>query len=443
MIQWDLKEGHDSIAFMESMISDDEIKKVIMICDKNYSEKANQRSGGVGTEAQIISSEIYKKSIQSKFVAVVFEADEEGKPFLPAYYTSRIYIDLTYEADYAKNFEQLLRWIFDEPLYKKPKLGTKPNFLDNANVKSLRTNIIFNRLMDFIKNDKHGKKGVLREYFEVFSKNLEEFRIIEIEDDEVLVENLNSFIPYRNEFADVIKTLIIYEIDYEIVEIISGFFESLIHYYYKKDDMRIWKETYSDNFKFIIYELFLYLIYLLIQNEKFEKLALILSRRYFSKEKQEYGKNPMQHYSIFRKHVATLEGRNKRLKLNRLSLCADMIKERAEQYGYNFNLIMQADFVLYLRGVIDRIRYDERDCYWFPNTLVFSTFYPRPFDIFERARSTAYFNRIKILFNIDDKNNFEDILGVLEKDNALIPNWQFDSINPRYLLNFENLCTYG
>ena len=92
--KWDLKEGHDSVAFMEQKVTNPEIKKVAIISDKTYAEKADGRAGGVGTETQIISKEVYDKQAQEKFVAVVTEKDEEGKPYLPTYYKSRIYIDL-------------------------------------------------------------------------------------------------------------------------------------------------------------------------------------------------------------------------------------------------------------------------------------------------------------------------------------------------------------
>jgi len=57
--KWDLKEGHDAIVFMEKMVTDPEIKKVIIVSDRVYAEKAASRKGGVGTETQIISKEIY------------------------------------------------------------------------------------------------------------------------------------------------------------------------------------------------------------------------------------------------------------------------------------------------------------------------------------------------------------------------------------------------
>jgi len=48
-------------------------------------------------------------------VAIVAERSPDGKPYLPTYYTSRIYIDLSESDSYAENFEKLLRWIFNKP----------------------------------------------------------------------------------------------------------------------------------------------------------------------------------------------------------------------------------------------------------------------------------------------------------------------------------------
>src|SRR5262245_28656183 len=63
--KWDLKEGHDAIKFMEQMVTDPEIKKVIIVLDRTYAEKADGRKGGVGTETQIISPEIYAKAVRT------------------------------------------------------------------------------------------------------------------------------------------------------------------------------------------------------------------------------------------------------------------------------------------------------------------------------------------------------------------------------------------
>ena len=162
--KWDLKEGNDANAFMEKMVSDDEIKKVILVIDEQYSERADKRKGGVGTETQIISAEVYESVDQNKFVAVIANRDEDGKAKLPVFYKSRIYIDLSDDELYGKNFEQLLRWAYDKPLNVKPEIGEKPAFLDEGQQVSLGTSVAFRRLVDCIRNNRPHAHGALVEY---------------------------------------------------------------------------------------------------------------------------------------------------------------------------------------------------------------------------------------------------------------------------------------
>ncbi|WP_409457108.1 toll/interleukin-1 receptor domain-containing protein [Pseudomonas oryzihabitans] len=69
--KWDLREGDSTHAFMERMVTDPDVKKVIMICDSSYAEKADKRAAGVGTETQIISRSIYDNEDPGKFAAVL------------------------------------------------------------------------------------------------------------------------------------------------------------------------------------------------------------------------------------------------------------------------------------------------------------------------------------------------------------------------------------
>ena len=84
--KWDLKEGNDAVAFMEQMVTDPTVEKVAIVSERTYAAKADGRLGGVGTETQIISREVYENQAQGKFVVVVTEKDEEGKAYLPTYY---------------------------------------------------------------------------------------------------------------------------------------------------------------------------------------------------------------------------------------------------------------------------------------------------------------------------------------------------------------------
>jgi hypothetical protein len=57
--QWSLKDGQALNSFMEQMVTDPSIKRVIIISDSRYAAKADTRTGGVGTESQIISSPFF------------------------------------------------------------------------------------------------------------------------------------------------------------------------------------------------------------------------------------------------------------------------------------------------------------------------------------------------------------------------------------------------
>lgn len=255
--KWDLKEGHDAFAFMEKMVSDKNVKKVIIISDKIYAEKANDRSGGVGTETQIITSEIYQKSEQDKFVVVIPEKDENGSPFLPAYYKSRIYIDLSSDELYSHNFEQLLRWIYNRPRYRKPEIGTAPSFIEETNGKSLGTSVIYRRTADAIRNTKPYAMSSLSEYLSTFSNNLDYYRLEPSNGnddwDESVLKVINKLTPYRNEIIEIIKLVSRYPNDNEVNDLLHGFFESLIKYLIRPNTVTRFHEWDWDYFKFFVH----------------------------------------------------------------------------------------------------------------------------------------------------------------------------------------------
>lgn len=129
--KWDLKEGQDKFAFMEQMVTNEKISKVLIICDKEYKRKADARSGGVGNETEIITPKLYSESEQEKFIPIVFEKDETNNPYLPNYIASRIYIDLcSNNENYEDEYMKLVRNIHEKPLFQKPSLGVAPDWLN-------------------------------------------------------------------------------------------------------------------------------------------------------------------------------------------------------------------------------------------------------------------------------------------------------------------------
>lgn len=98
----DLYPGQDMNYFMENVLTSDTIDAVIMVCNKDYAEKANKRSGGVGYESELILTEIRNKPLQRKYIPVVIEHDVNGELPLPKFLESRYCVDLSRDTGYKE-----------------------------------------------------------------------------------------------------------------------------------------------------------------------------------------------------------------------------------------------------------------------------------------------------------------------------------------------------
>ncbi len=438
--KWDLKEGHDAVAFMEKMVTDPEIKKVAIICDEKYATKADRRKGGVGTEAQIISREVYENQDQEKFVAIVCKKDDQGKPFLPTYYKSRIYIDLSEADSYSENFERLLRWIFDKPLYVKPELGNKPSFLSEGEHVSLGTTVIFNRCVDALKNHKIYAIGAFDEYCTSFATNLERFRISKSdgEFDDAVIKNIEEFLPFRNEAIQLFIAIARYSPSEEFIQRLHRFFESLIPYMDRPSNISEWKEWDFDNYRFVVHELFLYALAVLLKYELLDQANYLLQQEYYLPENSNYSRDVMVSFTVFRQHMESLKYRNKRLNLQRLSVRADLMKERCSGTGVDFRYLLQADFVAFMRAEVE-----TKDDYthWWPDTLLYLGPFNNPFEIFARSVSKTYFDKAKVLLAIETPKDLESLLKSYRDKSQRLPRWHSESFNPASLLGYEHLAT--
>ena len=437
--KWDLKEGHDANVFMEQMVTDEQIKKVLLICDQTYVEKANRRTGGVGTEAQIISGEIYEKSDQEKFVAIVRERNPDGSASLPAYYKSRIYIDLSDPSTYSDNFDQLLRWIFDKPLHLKPELGSMPAFLEeNEPTVSLATASRFKRAIDAVRSNKDYADGALRDYFDCLVSEIEKLRLESgaSDFDDAVVKSIDGFLPYRNQAIELFEALAQYRDGESSRKQLHRFFELLIPYMEHPPEAKSYREWDFDNFRFIVHELFLYCVAVLVRHERFTSADYLMRNEYYLPGRSEYGRDVMVSFEIFRKYMKSLDHRNQRLKLGRLSVRADMLKQRCKGIGVPFRDLMQADFILFMREHLDN---SKGEWHWWPETLLFTSLGSGPFEIFARSRASSYFTEAKVLLGIENKDALVPLLQAFNTGQRRLPIWEYDSFRPDVLLGFDRL----
>ncbi len=438
--KWDLREGHDSIAFMEKMVTDPSISKVILVCDQVYASKADGRAGGVGTETQIISAEVYAKQSQDKFVAVIAEKNDAGKPYLPTYYKSRIYVDLSESDRYAENFEKLLRWIFDKPLYLKPEIGKPPSFITEPDAPALGTSALAKRVIEGVKADKGYTRGALDEYLSLFSEHLERFRISsdEGEMDDRIVKSIEDFTPSRNELIQIVTALAQYTDPQAYVPRVHRFFESILPYLSRPPHVNQWRETDFDNFKFIVHEMFLYVIAVLLRGEHIESATYLLSQSYYVPGNSDYGKNATVSFTAFREYMKSLEIRKQRLKSNRLSIRADLLEQRSKTSGVQFRHVMQSDFICFLRADLT-----HTDSYgrWWPETLLYATRHYGPFELFARSTSKSYLSRTLSLLGVPNLDLLKAKLDEYASDRNNLPRWQFESFSPSALVGFDQLGT--
>jgi hypothetical protein len=133
--QWHLQPGQDALRFMETSIR--EADSVLLICTPEYRTKSNLRSGGVGWEASVITSELYHLNDRVKFIPVLRMGDDE-LALLPSYLSSKVYIDARIDAEYRRRAEDIVRAVLGRPRHVPPPVGPRPELPPTAVHSSLR-----------------------------------------------------------------------------------------------------------------------------------------------------------------------------------------------------------------------------------------------------------------------------------------------------------------
>jgi hypothetical protein len=319
-------------------------------------------------------------------------------------------------------------------------MGNKPSFLSEGEHVSLGTTAIFKRCVDALKNHKAFAEGAFDEYCNSFASNLERFRLLKPDGelDDAVIKNIEEFLPYRNEAIQLFIVVAQYSPTTEFTQRIHRLFESLIPYMNRPAIISQWNDWDFDNFKFLIHELFLYTLAVLLKHDRLDQTNYLLDQQYYLQGNSDYGRDVMVDFSVFRGHMRSLEHRNKRLGLRRLSLRADLLKERCIGTGIDFRYLLQADFVAFMRAEVE-----GKDDYkrWWPETLLYLGHFNSPFEIFARSVSKTYFDRAKILLAIETPKDLEPLLKSYQEGSRKLPRWEFESINPAALLGYEQLAT--
>lgn len=407
---YDLKDGQDKYAFMEQSVNDPTVNHVLIICDKTYAEKANARAGGVGDETVIITPEIYGNAEQTKFIPVIFEKDENGNAYRPTYIKSRIYVDLSDENSYEAEYEKLLRDLYHKPLFQKPALGRKPEWLETETVdlSSVRDGI---KQLKGITNVTSSKAGFLiRRISDDFINAAKLHKItglkdLDIEFREIIDQSKN----YRDLFMDFCEALIYVELPF--ADTIVPFFEALYNETHDATMNTVYRDLDFEFPNFILWEMFIDMTALLLHYEKYQELHDVLTRQYYLREHPTGNSFKYCNYCFFRTYSRILEEtckpRSENPKL--FTLSGDIIVKREKRPILSKTTISNADIVLYQLAHIlttpnENNWYDD----WFPTTYIY---HDGVQSIWHKLKSQRHCLKIMQLLGVDSISQIKEVVA--------------------------------
>lgn len=415
---WDLAAGQDKNVYMEKMVADPSVTHVLAFIDKRYTEKANARKDGVGTESQIISQRLYSSTDQTKFIPIFCEKDESGKLSAPFFFESRIGFDFSTPNAENDNWEPLIRFLFGKPEFTKPALGPMPAFLDEKNAPVvLPTNRAFARFKEVCNKSLSGPKVAAAEYVDLLLAHLDEFRVrklpgqkeLEVYDETVQVQ-LNKLLPLRNQAIEWMDMQILLSKDEDLVEFFKDLFPRLSDMRGCPPELTSWVDGAGlfDAVEVWIYEVVLYTVALLIKHKRDVVLHAILFARYYMRGDYNRSKKDLYGISELYSQASSFYNRNLRLNLSRMDLLADWVKEHALGRYATFEELMGADGVLYLACQMKQMQ-----TYWWPRTYVYAEWGGRQISLFDSARDMGCAKRLLTIFGYKDIEALKAVVAEL------------------------------
>lgn len=436
--KWKLKPGQDKFVFMESMVTDKNVQKVLVLCDQQYKAKADDRSGGVGTESQIISSELYTKVNQTKFIPVICERGDDGQEFLPIFMTGRMYVDMSADEKWGEGLDQLLRQIYDQPLYPEPSLGEVPSFLKPEGTGMPMAKEMASTLRA-IRESKASRAGLETLFLQSIFAEIERQYVRPNGGegyDEEICQAIQNTKGLRDQMAEYINTVTIFSTDTpkELKPFIS-----LLERLGKLFGPPITSGTYcpgwADIYRFFALELVLIAVATLLNHECWQMLKHFLKYPFIV-----HTDNP-EHNLIgilaFDSEIVSIDEHRKfRLRLNRPSPTADLLKERCSPEHLTFGELVQADIFLALYGALHINSPNVFGGYpiWVPRTTVYSS----------AAKSLPVFLKV---VDPDFRNNIRGALGIssaadmakrIDDARSKLQNFGALTLGNRSAFNFEN-----
>jgi hypothetical protein len=138
-------------------------------------------------------------------------------------------------------------------------------------------------------------------------------------------------------------------------------------------------------------------------------------------------------YTSFLAHPQSLDFRNQRLRLSRLSLHADLLAEHHEHSLVSLTNFIEADFTLYVRGLL-RPKFR-----WYPASMMFLGHTSGSLPTYVRATSARFYDRLRpLLFGLDANSLRADVATALAGTKPLQMDYREVSVSR--LMNLDALA---
>ena len=403
---YDLQEGQDKYAFMERMVTDGSVSHVLVFCDKEYQSKADQRKAGVGTESQIITQEIYSKADQTKFIPIVCEFDEQGRPTLPTFLQSRIWIDFS---SVNENWESLIRLLYGRPLHKKPALGQPPSYYITNDSPRPTSDILakFQSLKQAITQERHMAIQHNRSDFLDACINYADGLRVRSEPSvesigQMVFEDSRKLKLVRDPLVDWVALEGESTSESKFSEILIEFLERIRELKSRPAEINRWSDTWFEAHAVFVYELFLYFVASLLRTKSYEVLRELYAVHYIRPITERSSGHHYERFDSFYGYSESLQEALTTEDRRYQFPTAELIRRHSDRHDLPFSDLMQAELLTTLVSVVQGL-------YWYPQTVSYSPFHAT-YPFFIRAVQHRHFLHIALITGIDSADRLRSIV---------------------------------
>ncbi len=236
-----------------------------------------------------------------------------------------------------------------------------------------------------------------------------------------LIERLKPLRNYLLQFVEIVEKSDNGEAAHAALRPFLG---SLLGFKHAPRNVITFNHLWCDHYRFFLREVFLGVVATLIARRNFEEIDRYLGFDY----RFETCRGPQRAAFLgFDAYIKTLdEFRARRLRQNRLSVSTDLLNARADMPMCSFKDMMQADFILCVRGLFDHPKALTR---WFPRTLVFAHDYEKSgFDLFFAAQSADKFGPVAKLLGVRNRAELVEKFAAVSRQ-CRLDDWKFGGIS--------------